>query len=155
MDTLIGVVLRNKGGVADGRRSILQTVAPETTVMEAVRKMSDANVGCVLVTDGGCVAGILTERDVLHGVAKQGMELAAMAVRDVMNPNPHLAHPELTVQEALAQCTDLRIRHLPVVDQNRLLGLLSIGDLVYHVVRDKQRKLNDMVEYMYGRQIRL
>jgi CBS domain-containing protein len=155
METLLKVVLREKTRLAGERSSTLHTVTPDTSFAEAVCRMSEANIGCLLVIDDGCLIGIVTERDVLHRIAQHGAGLEALSVQDVMKTDFHSAPPDLTVETALAQCTDLRIRHLPVVEQGRLLGILSMGDLVYYVVKDKERKLTDVTEYVFGRQIRL
>lgn len=133
----------------------LQTVEVDTPVADAIRIMCDANIGCVLVVEKERLAGILAERDVMCRIGHAGKNAADLKVGDVMTEKVLAVPPSLTVEEALVQCTDRRVRHLPVVEDNKLLGLLSIGDLVRFVVKDKDRAIADLVDYMFGHQIEI
>jgi len=155
METLLEVVLQDKSQRMKDNDARLRTVAPDALFADAIRSMSEANVGCVLVIDDGSLVGILTERDVLHRIASHPGEFSSLPVRDFMNADLYAVPPDMTVEEALAQCTDRRIRHLPIVEEGRLLGLLSIGDLVFYVVKDKERTISDLTEYMFGQQIQV
>jgi CBS domain-containing protein len=100
-----------------------------SSVLEAVQLMVENNVGSLLVTVDGDVAGIVTERDYLRRVTLEGRTEAA-PVREIMSSPLVVATPETTVDECMAMMTDRRIRHIPVVDREKVVGLVSIGDLV-------------------------
>lgn len=141
-------------------RSILGTkpdalyrVDSTATAAEAIRIMNDANVGCVLVTDTDGLAGIFSERDVLRRVADQGLDPTSVVVRDVMTTKLITVTPVMTVEQALALCTDRRIRHLPVMENGRLLGLVSIGDLVRSIISAQARTIDGLINYIHGPQI--
>ncbi|RLK51428.1 CBS domain protein [Alkalispirillum mobile] len=152
METLLKYVLAEK---AERLGDNLRTVTVDTPVAEAISTMCEANIGCVLVTEQGRLAGILAERDVMCRIGNTGKNPTDLKVGEVMNTKVLGVSPSITVEEALVQCTDRRVRHLPVVEDNKLLGLLSIGDLVRYVVKDKERTIADLVDYMFGHQIEI
>jgi CBS domain-containing protein len=115
-------ILEEKGG------DVLEIDAG-SSVLEAVQLMVENNVGSLLVTVDGDVAGIVTERDYLRRVTLEGRTEAA-PVREIMSSPLVVATPETTVDECMAMMTDRRIRHIPVVDREKVVGLVSIGDLV-------------------------
>ena len=101
----------------------------DASVLEAVERMVESNVGSLLVTEGGKVTGIVTERDYLRRVTLEGRTEEA-PVREIMSSPLVVATLETTVDECMAMMTDRRIRHIPVVDEENVVGLVSIGDLV-------------------------
>jgi CBS domain-containing protein len=101
----------------------------DSSVLDAVQLMVEMNVGSLLVTEGGAVTGIVTERDYLRRVTLEGRTEEA-PVREIMSSPLVVATPETTVDECMAMMTDRRIRHIPVVDDEKVVGLVSIGDLV-------------------------
>ncbi len=115
-------ILEEKGG------DVLEIDA-DVTVLEAVRLMVDRNVGSLLVTERGEVTGIVTERDYLRRVALEGRTEQA-PVREIMSSPLIVASSESTIDECMALMTDQRIRHVPVVEEGKVVGLVSIGDLV-------------------------
>ncbi len=115
-------ILEEKGG------QVLEIDA-EATVLEAVQQMVEANVGSLLVTDGGQITGIVTERDYLRRVTLVGRTEAA-PVQEIMSSPLVVATPDTTIDECMALMTDRRIRHVPVVEEGEVVGLVSIGDLV-------------------------
>ena len=118
----VAEILEEKGG------DVLEIDA-ETSVLETVRRMVEMNVGSLLVTEGGEVTGIVTERDYLRRVTLEGRTHEA-SVREIMSSPLIVVTPESTVDECMALMTDRRIRHVPVVEGGRVVGLVSIGDLV-------------------------
>ncbi len=116
-------ILEEKGG------DVLKIEA-EASVFEAVQLMVEMNVGSLLVTEGGEITGIVTERDYLRRVTLEGRAERQTAVREIMSSPLIVASPETTVDECMALMTDRRIRHVPVVEDGRVVGLVSIGDLV-------------------------
>lgn len=115
-------ILEEKGG------DVLE-IDGESSVFEAVQLMVENNVGSLLVTERGAVAGIVTERDYLRRVTLEGRTEEA-PVREIMSSPLVVATPETTVDECMAMMTDRRIRHVPVVEEEKVVGLVSIGDLV-------------------------
>lgn len=120
------------------------------TVFEAISAMVDANVGAILVTadDGDRIAGIFTERDYLRRIAVEGRTSRDTLVHEVMTTPVIAVGPETTVEEAMALMTDRRIRHAPVVDGNRLLGIVSIGDLVRQQSQEQSFTIRYLTEYI-------
>jgi CBS domain-containing protein len=116
-------ILEEKGG------DVLE-IEGDASVFDAVQLMVEMNVGSLLVTDGGEIAGIVTERDYLRRVTLEGRDERQTAVREIMSSPLIVASPETTVDECMALMTDRRIRHVPVVEDGRVVGLVSIGDLV-------------------------
>jgi CBS domain-containing protein len=100
------------------------------SVFEAVQLMVEMNTGSLLVTEGGEITGIVTERDYLRRVTLEGRAERETAVREIMSSPLIVASPQTTIDECMALMTDRRIRHVPVVEEGRVVGLVSIGDLV-------------------------
>lgn len=127
------------------------TVPPDATVQDACRLLRQYRIGCLIVGSRKHIEGIFTERDVINRVVAEDRDASQTRVRDVMTKDVIYVRPERPIEEIEAIMKQERIRHLPVVDEHGLLGLLSIGDvLAWHAARDKQA-----VEYltglMYGR----
>lgn len=139
----VSAILAHKGGE-------VYRVSPTVSVAEAVRAMNEARVGCVVVGEGDGIEGIFTERDVLVRVVATGRDPESTRVVDVMTSNLVVIEPSTTVEEAMCVVTDKRCRHLPVVAEGRLVGLVSIGDLTRWVVRHQQRRIEDLVGYITG-----
>lgn len=150
METILRTVLQKKAELLADKAGILYWVEPTTTVSEAARLMHEASAGCVLVMDEGELVGLLNERDVLVGLSRHGAVVVDTPVRELMAAKPFTVPPSMTVEQALLQCTDRRVRHLPVTDGGELLGLISIGDLVRHVVKDKERTIANLIDYIHG-----
>jgi CBS domain-containing protein len=129
----------------------VHSVAPSATVVEAVRRMNEERIGCLLVRDDEQVVGIFTERDVLTRVVDRGLDPGAVRVSEVMTTDPVSVRPSLTVHEAMAVVTEKRCRHLPVLEEERLVGMVSIGDLTRWVVRDQAIHIQHLVDYITGR----
>ena len=120
----------------------------DASVLDAVKQMVESNVGSLLVTEGGEVTGIVTERDYLRRVTLEGRTERGTTIREIISSPLIVATPETTVDECKALMTERRIRHVPVVDDGRVVGLVSIGDLV-KFESDKQsfeiKYLNDFI----------
>jgi CBS domain-containing protein len=115
--------------ILEEKGSEILEIDADSSVLDAVQTMVDNNVGSLLVTEGGEVTGIVTERDYLRRVTLEGRTEEA-PVREIMSSPLVVATPETTVDECMAMMTDRRIRHIPVVDEEKVVGLVSIGDLV-------------------------
>jgi CBS domain-containing protein len=125
----------------------LLTVDAEATLLDAVKRMVDADVGSLLVTDGGTIAGIVTERDYLRRAAEGGGADEA-SVREIMSSPLIVATPETPVDECMAIMTDRRIRHLPVVEEGEVIGVISIGDLVKFTSKLQSFEIKYLTEYI-------
>jgi CBS domain-containing protein len=126
----------------------VEAVTPQTSVGEAVARMNERRIGSVLVMDGDRLVGIFTERDVLTRVVPQQLDARRTPVGEVMSRNPVSIAPTRTVQEAMMVMTDTRHRHLPVVEGGQVIGMVSIGDLTRWVVRDQERAIEDLTDYV-------
>lgn len=124
------------------------SVAPDDSVFAALELMAEKGIGAVLVLDGPNVAGILSERDYARQVILKGKASKETSVRDIMTTELYVVTPERTVEECMALMTDRRVRHLPVVLGDRLVGLLSIGDIVKAVISDKQDQIEQLESYI-------
>ena len=141
------------GQVSDilaAKGSTVLEIDAEATVFDAVSKMVDGNVGSLLVTDGGRLVGIVTERDYLRRVAIVGRDERTTPVREVMSTPIVYTTPETTIDECMALMTDRRIRHVPVVEDGKVVGLVSIGDLVKFQTREQSAQIKFLEEYISG-----
>ncbi len=134
--------------VLELKGSDVETVTPDTTVLVAVRRMNDRRIGALLVTDNGRPVGIFSERDVLVRVVAAGRDPNTTTVDEVMTRNLVAVRPGTTVNEAMMLITQRRCRHLPVIEDSVVRGLISIGDLTSWVVRHQQRTIEDLHDYM-------
>jgi CBS domain-containing protein len=126
------------------------TIRPDETVYEAVKKMADKGIGALLVTDGDRITGIVTERDyarktVLAGRSSKETPVAVIMTRDVL-----CVSPQQTNEECMALMTENRVRHLPVLDRGKLIGLVSIGDLVKDIISEQQFIIEQLEHYIAG-----
>ena len=141
MTDSIASVLDRKG------RSIVTTPS-HVTVSTAVAQMNRCHIGSLVVIDDGRLVGIFTERDVLARVIATGLEPRTTVVTHVMTHDPITIRPDTTIGEALAIMTEKRCRHLPVVDDGGLCGLISAGDLTSWVVHVHERTIHDLHDYI-------
>jgi CBS domain-containing protein len=137
--------------VLTAKGSQVHTIRPDDTVFEAVKKMVELNSGSLLVTEGDSIHGIITERDYLRNIVLAGRTSKTTQVREIMTSQIVVVKPDTPVEEAMAIMTDRRIRHLPVVDQGKLGGIVSIGDLVKQISRDRKFEVQYLTDYITGR----
>jgi CBS domain-containing protein len=140
---VVSDILEDKG------REVLQIEA-DATVFEAVERMVEANVGSLLVSDGGQHVGIITERDYLRRVALGRRDDEATPVRDVMSSPLVVVTPQTSIDECMAVMTDRRIRHVPVVDGGAVVGIVSIGDVVKFQSREQSVQIRFLTEFISG-----
>ena len=141
--TTVAQLLREKGHT-------VFSIGPDETVYEALQKMAEANVGCLVVLEDGKLVGIISERDYARNVVLKGRTSPATHVREIMNTAVLYVTPDRTVEECMALMTDRRIRHLPVIDQGQLIGLISIGDLVKSIITDQKFMIDQLEHFIYG-----
>ena len=140
----IGDILAQKG-------SQVYTIGPAETVFEAVKRMVEHNAGCLLVTEKEEIRGIITERDYLRGIALAGRTSKTTQVQEIMTTRIVVVHPATSVEEGMAIMTDQRFRHLPVVDSGKIIGLVSIGDLVKQISQDRKFEIQYLTDYITGK----
>jgi CBS domain-containing protein len=128
----------------------VHTIAPEAPVLDAISTMAEYGIGALVVMRGGALAGIVTERDYARKVILKGRSSRETPVADIMTPAPATVSPAATVDECMRLCTELHVRHLPVVENNRLTGIVSIGDLVKAVIDDQATEIDQLQRYIAG-----
>ena len=126
------------------------SVKPHATVYEAIQLMCEKNIGAVLVMEGSAVVGIFSERDYSRKIVLQERESKSTPVNTVMSPNVMFVGPRQPAEELMAVMTQNRLRHLPVMEDGKLLGMLSIGDLVKNIISDQQFLIEQMEHYITG-----
>ncbi|GAB4560117.1 MAG: CBS domain-containing protein [Anaerolineae bacterium] len=126
------------------------SVTPDTTVYDALRLMADKNIGAVLVLDGDQVVGILSERDYARKVVLRGRSSLNTPVSDIMTTKVYYVHPDQSIEECMGLMTDKRIRHLPVVEDGRLVGVISIGDVVKEIIEQQGITIRHLENYIMG-----
>jgi CBS domain-containing protein len=143
LNTPVAVLLSRKG-------SAVQTVTASATVADAVRVMNDKKIGSVLVVDGGRLTGIFTERDVLSRVVGAGVDPCTTRVSAVMTVHLETIAPDMTLGDVMGLFTNKRCRHLPVVSDGELLGLISIGDVSRWLADTHQAEAEHLRQYIAG-----
>ena len=127
------------------------SVQDTDTINKAVAVLNEKNIGAVVVQDASQkVAGILSERDVVRHLGARGPEALAMRVSECMTPNPFTCGTETTVDELMARMTEKRIRHMPVVNEGALVGVVSIGDVVKRKINQAEEEAKALKDYIAG-----
>ena len=126
------------------------SISPDATVYDAIALMAEKNIGALLVMENEKLVGIVSERDYSRKVMLRGKRSRETSVREIMSSELTMAHPRETVEECLRFMTEKRIRHLPVVDGGALRGVISIGDLVKHVISVQNATLEQLRDYISG-----
>jgi CBS domain-containing protein len=126
------------------------TVRPEQPVHEAIEKMEEMSAGTSVVMDGGTVVGIISERDVFRKVVLKGQSIDDVKVQDIMSTDLTTITPETSLDECMQLMTNKRIRHLPVLREKVLCGIVSIGDVVKYLIVEKDFKIRNLETYISG-----
>ena len=133
-----------------GKSGSLCTVDPNASVFEALKLMAEKNIGALLVVEQGTLVGIVSERDYARKVILHGKSSHDTPVKEIMTERPICVQPSSTVEECMAQMTDKRVRHLPVMENGKLLGVLSIGDLVKETISEQQQMIKQLESYIHS-----
>ena len=142
--------MRSVKQILDAKGRETWSVGPDDTVFAAMKLMAEKDVGALLVLEQDRLKGIITERDYARKVVLQGKSSRDIPVRGIMSTNVLCAIPNQTVEECMALVTENRVRHLPVVDDGRVEGIVSIGDLVKAVIADQQFIIEQLEHYITG-----
>lgn len=140
----VSQLLQNKG-------SQVWAIGPEALVIEALKLMAEKEVGALVVLETGQVVGIVSERDYARKVALQGKSSLTTPIREIMTEKVVYIRPDQTVADCMALMTNKRIRHLPVMDGDRLVGVISIGDVVKEVISAQEFIIAQLENYITGR----
>ena len=139
----VGQVMRKKGYGYHG-------IGPGATAYDALEIMAEKNVGALLVVEGGSLIGVFSERDYARKVILKGKSSKSTTVREVMTGSPISVNPAMTLRDCMVMMTHNRVRHLPVMDNDVLLGVVSIGDVVNAVISDQESTIEELQEYIAG-----
>ena len=126
------------------------TISPQETVYRALEIMAEKNLGALVVVEGGKVIGLFSERDYARNIVLKGKSSMDTLVKDLMNPTPCCVRPENTINDCMALITEKRTRHLPVLDGEKLIGIVSIGDVVKQYIVDKEFTIKQLENYIAG-----
>ncbi len=140
--------MANMKQLLKGKGHDVWSIGPEDSAFDAIEMMADKEVGALVVTDGDSLVGVFSERDYARKVALQGRSSRDTKIKEIMTTRVAYARPEQTVEECMALMTDKRIRHLPVMDGDKLLGVISIGDLVKAIIEEQQHVIEQLEQYI-------
>ena len=141
----------NVEAILRGKGRTVATIHPDQTITAALAALRDRNIGALVVSvDGERVDGIISERDIVHGLADHGSALLVLTVAAAMTPRVTTCGPADSVADLMAEMTNRRIRHLPVVDHGRLVGIVSIGDLVKNRLDEIEYEARSLRSFIAG-----
>jgi CBS domain-containing protein len=144
--------MRTTGTISEilqGKPVQIFSIAPSATVFEAIREMADKNIGALLVMDGERLCGMISERDYTRKVALRGKSSRETKVQEILS-TVVATGPDSTVEECMHLMTDHRVRHLPVLEEGRVVGIVSIGDLVNWIISAQSRAISQLESYISG-----
>jgi CBS domain-containing protein len=140
----IGTILHYKGAT-------VWTISPQATVFEAIQLLARKNIGALPVMEADRLVGMFSERDYTRKVALEGKTSHTTRVRDILSANVATIGPDETVEEAMRQMTEKRVRHLPVIEDGKLVGMVSIGDMVNWIISAQTATIDQLESYVSGR----
>ncbi len=134
----------------ESKRYSVVSVVPSTTVLDALQVMADKEIGAVIVIDDGHLVGIFSERDYARKVVLQGKSSKDTPVREIMTEKVVCVRPEQTIEDCMGLMTDKRIRHLPVLEHKKVIGVISIGDVVKEMLSEKEFVIKQLESYIHN-----
>ena len=134
----------------ESKRHSLISVVPSATVLEALKVMAEKEIGAVVVLEDGHLVGIFSERDYARKVVLQGKASKDTPVREIMTDQVVCVRPEQTIEDCMGLMTDKRIRHLPVLEHKKVIGLISIGDVVKEMLSEKEFVIKQLESYIHN-----
>ena len=136
--------------ILDTKGYAVWSIHPQESVFAAIQQMAEKEVGALVVLEGDAVVGIISERDYARKVILKGRSAHETVVRDIMTPHVICARLDQSIEECMSIVTERRIRHLPVLDSGRLVGIISIGDLVKTIIAEQQFIIAQLEHYISG-----
>lgn len=134
--------------ILDNKPPVVYSVTQDVSVLEALKIMMEKNISALLVIENGILQGIFTERDYARKIILQGKSSKDTLMREVMTQNPHTITPHEAIDHCMKLMTSRHFRHLPVVEADSVIGMLSIGDLVKYIIEDQQQTINQLESYI-------
>lgn len=142
--------MANVKQLLQGKGHDVYSIGPDASVYEAIELMADKEVGALVIMEGDSVVGVVTERDYARKVVLQGRSSKDTKIREIMTSRVAYARPEQSVEACMAVMTEKRVRHLPVMDGDKLLGVISIGDLVKAIIEEQKHVIEQLEHYISG-----
>ena len=142
--------MRTVQQLLDEKGHEIQSVHPDDSVYDAIQKLANANIGSLIVVEDDRPVGIFTERDYARNVILKGKSSPTTPIRDIMTTRVVYAQPDQTVEECMAVMTDKHIRHLPVLYGEKLIGMISIGDLVKSIIAEQKFTIEQLEHFIRG-----
>ena len=142
--TAVAEILKSKSD------NTVYAIAPQDSVLDALQRMADKHIGALLVMEGETIVGIFTERDYARKIALMGRTSSVTLVRDVMTSAVLFVRPDQTSEQCMQIMSNNRLRHLPVVDGGKLVGMISIGDLVKDIISEQKFIIEQLEQYITG-----
>jgi CBS domain-containing protein len=136
--------------ILDTKGYAVWSIHPQESVFAAIQQMAEKGVGALVVLEGDALVGIISERDYARKVILKGRSSHETVVREIMTSHVICVHLDQSIEECMAIVTERRIRHLPVLDSERLVGIISIGDLVKTIIAEQQFIIEQLEHYIYG-----
>lgn len=140
--------MQKVGNLLNDKGTDVFSIAPDATVAEAIDMMAEHGIGSLLVMNDGFLRGIVTERDYARKVALEGRSSRESQVKDIMSENVLCVTPDKSVQECMAMMRNKRARYLPVVEGHKVIGIISIGDLVQSIINEQQHEIESLQYYI-------
>ena len=137
--------------ILKAKDSKIQSISPKATVYEALEKMSEKEIGALVVMENNKVVGIISERDYARKIILQGKTSKETLVKEVMSSNLFSVTPDTSLEDAMVLMTGKHVRHLPVFEENNFVGIISIGDVVKLVISNKDFLINQLSDYIAGK----
>ena len=145
-----GEAMKTVNEILQAKSSKLLSIAPDASVLDALKLMAEREVGALVVLDGAQLAGIFSERDYARKVILFGKSSKDTAVSEIMTRKVVCVRPEQSVEDCMALMTDKRIRHLPVLQGNTVIGVISIGDVVKEVISEQRFMIEQLEHYIHS-----
>ncbi|WP_322042406.1 CBS domain-containing protein [Paraburkholderia sp. J67] len=142
--TSVAQVLKSKS------EQVVHTIGANDSVYDAIRLMAEKHIGALVVIDGDAIVGIVTERDYARKIVLMDRSSKTTAVRDIMTPHVRFVQLDQTTYDCMALMTERRMRHLPVMENGKLIGMVSIGDLVKEIIAEQQFTISQLEHYITG-----
>jgi CBS domain-containing protein len=136
--------------ILEAKPNKLLSIAPDATVLDALKLMADKEVGALVVLEGERLAGIFSERDYARKVILHGKASKDTLVREIMTQKVVCVRPDQSVEDCMALMTDKRVRHLPILDDTRVIGVISIGDVVKEVISEQRFVIEQLEHYIHN-----
>lgn len=143
--------MRSVKDILQEKGTQVYSISPDAKVYQALQMMADKNVGALMVMEGDTVAGLISERDYARKIVLKGKFSKDVPVREIMTADVIRISPDVDVEECMELMTDKRVRHLPVFKNDRLIGIISIGDIVKAIIEHKEEIIEQLEAYIKGK----